>query len=81
MIIETNQVINRYKISAKTLFNKRKIIEEAGGIIKGDGGSSKNLYKTSVLDRLAREKKLGSQPYKVILNKDKEKADFFADEN
>ena len=73
MIIETEETVKRYEISLATLGNKREVIQEAGGIILGNGGSSKNLYRTSVLDDLARSGKLGSKPRKAILNLDQSK--------
>jgi len=73
MIVETDEVLKRYEISLATLGNKREIIKQQDGIILGNGGSSKNLYKTSVLDALAREGKLGSKPRKAILNLDQRK--------
>ncbi len=73
MQLETNQTLARYEISKATLYNKRDVIEKAGGVIMGDGGSSLNLYDTSILDQLAREGKLGSKPRKAILNLDQSK--------
>ena len=74
MILTSKDVTQRYGFSLSTLNNYRKTIEDADGIIPGDGeGSSKNPYKASVLDQLARDGKLGTTPKKNILNRDSEK--------
>ncbi len=73
MIIETNEALARYNISAGTLYNRRSVLVEADGIILGTGGSDKNLFKTSVLDNLARSGKLGNAAKRTILNLDQAK--------
>ena len=70
MVITTQEALDRYHISRGTLDNRRERIEELDGIIKGDGGSSPNLYKTSVLDAMARRGELGQGAVKAILNID-----------
>ena len=73
MLIETEEVLSRYGISAATLYGRKMLIEEAEAVIKGNGGSDRNLYRTSVMDRLAREGKLGAEPRKRTLNRDERK--------
>jgi len=73
MVLETNETLARYNISAATLYNKKSIIVEADGIIHSAGGSDRNLYKTSILDDLARSGKLGNKARKSILNLDQRK--------
>ena len=73
MIIETKEALKRYDIPLSTFNTKREVIKEADGIIPSIGGSSTNLYKTSVLDHLARKGKLGNKALKAILNLDQSK--------
>jgi len=70
MVITTQEALDRYQISRGTLDKRRERIEELDGIIKGDGGSSPHLYKTSVLDGMARRGELGNGAFKAILNID-----------
>ena len=76
MIIDTHEALERYS-TAKSTFMQTKyqdVIKEAGGLQPRVGsGRTRNLYKTSVLDKLAREDKLGTDAYKSILNLDAQK--------
>jgi hypothetical protein len=75
MILTSKDVVERYGFSYSSLNNYRETIEAADGIIPGDGkGSSRNLYKSSVLDDLARTGKLGTTPKRNILNIDEQRA-------
>jgi len=76
MIIDTTEALERYDTGRSTFMLKKyqDIISEAGGRQPRTGsGRSQHLYKTSVLDRLAREDKLGTKAYKAILNLDARK--------
>lgn len=73
MILETHEVLDRYNISRSTLANYMPVINDKQGVEHGSGGSSRNLYKSSVLDSLARQGKLGTQPLKAILILDERK--------
>jgi len=76
MIIDSKEAFERYETNGRTFMQKKyqDIILEAGGRLPRTGsGRSRHLYKTSVLDRLAREDKLGTKAYKAILNLDAKK--------
>ena len=73
MHVETKDVLKRYNITIGTLNNKRSIIVANGGVILGKTRHEGNIYKTSVLDRLARNGDLGKKPKIAMLNKDAEK--------
>jgi len=66
--IETKEALKRYNISRATLDSKRDIIVENNGIITGETKQSRNIYKTSVLDKLALEGKLGTKAKIAVLN-------------
>jgi len=73
MIIDTLEALERYNIARSTFMQNKyqNIIINAQGRLPSTGsGRERYLYKTSVLDKLAREGKLGSNPRKAILNKD-----------
>jgi len=66
MTLDTQEVTARYNISVATLHNYRAVIRKAKGI---DLTTERPLYKSSVLDKLALDGKLGSKPLKAIANK------------
>ena len=73
MIIDTVEALERYNTPRSTFMQKKyqDIIVSAGGREPRAGdGRTRHLYKTSVLDKLAREDKLGTKAYKAILNLD-----------
>lgn len=76
MIIETEEVLERYDMSLTNLRGKAKLIKDHGGRANPDAkGSTKSLFKSSVLDKLARNGQLGSDAQKAMLNRDQRKKD------
>lgn len=69
MLVTTKEAVDRYGCATATLYNKRKRIEALDGIILGNGGSTANLYKTSVLDKLAKDGELGTEARRRVLEK------------
>lgn len=69
MTIDTNQFLERYKISRAGLYAKMKqqIIPNSM-IIKGNGGSDMNLFNQDACDQLALDGKLGNTARKIIMN-------------
>ena len=70
MIITTEEALDRYGCARSTLYNKRKRIEELGGFFAGEHRRIANHYKTSVLERMARDGEPGSEAKRRMLIKD-----------
>jgi len=67
MILEIEEAAERYCVSPSTIRRNHDIIESKGGFeYRSSGGSHRNLYKSSVLDALARDGTFGHKAVKAM---------------
>jgi hypothetical protein len=74
MYIRTEAVIERYNIARSTLATKMSMIKDKKGVIFGKTKQEGNIYNTDVLDSMARNGELGTNPRVAVLNIDEQKA-------
>ena len=68
------EAAKRYNMPLPTFKTRIQLIRDAGGLEWEGGRGDAYVFQTSVLDKLAREDKLGKHAKNVIKEKDKRKA-------
>ncbi len=67
------EAAKRYNTPIPTFKTRMQLIRDAGGLDWDGGKGDAYIFKTSVLDKLARENKLGKHAKNVMKEKDKRK--------